>query len=71
MSKKTIINNNQSDKNKELFGGIMGLWLLLVTISIAYSSFVIWTGLEGIIPKIMIAPMALYGATIMVKRFIK
>lgn len=49
--------------------GIIGVMQLFAVASIAYSTVVIVIGTEGYIPLIMVAPQALLGATIAVKKF--
>lgn len=51
--------------------GIMGVMLLLVVASIAYSSAVIIMGVDGYIAKVLIAPQIIFAAVTLIKQFTK
>lgn len=44
---------------------IMGIGMLLVIVSITYSTVVIVLGTDGLMPKIMLAPQALFGVLVL------
>lgn len=48
---------------------ILSVFMLLVVISIVYSSYVVAFGTENLTPKVMIVPQALYVAIILIKKF--
>ena len=50
---------------------IMGVMLLLVTASIAYSSAVIIMGVDGYIAKALIAPQIVFAVMTLIKQFTK
>ena len=51
--------------------GIIGLLMLLVVLSIAYSTYVVWFGTTGLVPKVMLAPQIVFAAVILIKKFNK
>ena len=51
--------------------GIIGLSMLFVIASIAYTTTVIWLGTEGYISKVLTAPQVIFAVTVLVKRFTK
>lgn len=55
---------------KKLWNGIMGVGQLFVAGSIIASTVIIWNGTDGLTPKIIIAPMAIYAVIILVSKFI-
>lgn len=63
---KSVKNKNDSTKIV-----IINLGLLLIVLSIAYSTTVIMTATEDIIPKILVLPQALYASWVIVKKFTK
>jgi hypothetical protein len=63
--------NKDKTKKPRDFSGIVGLLLLFVVASIAYSTSVIVMGTTGPIPLIMVAPQALFALYTLVKRFTK
>lgn len=54
---KSVKNKNDSAKIV-----IINLGLLLIVLSIAYSTTVIMTATEDIIPKVLVLPQALYAS---------
>lgn len=50
---------------------IMGVMMLLVIASIAYSTAIIVLGTEGYIPLIMVAPQAAFAVVALIMRFTK
>lgn len=63
-------NKQKSTKSKGLpLTGAMGIATLFVVASICYSVFVIATGTEGWIPKIMVAPQAIFATVVLIKKF--
>lgn len=69
-SKRTENKAKKKERNG-IVSGILGVALLLVLVSIAYSCVVIWGGTTGLIPKIMLAPQAAFGVLIAGWAFIK
>lgn len=63
--KKAVKKSN----NKQ--NAIIGLLLLLVVLSIAYSSYVVWFGTQGLVPKIMLAPQMIFAAVVLIWKFNK
>lgn len=61
----------KNNKGNSFVSGILGIALLLVLVSIAYSCVVIWGGTTGLVPKIMLAPQAAFGVVIAGWAFIK
>lgn len=55
---------------KKLGNGIIGVGQLFVAGSITASTVIIWNGTEGIFPKVIVAPMALYAVYILVSKFV-
>lgn len=75
-SKTTTIEPKSAEKptskaglKKPSWSGILGVGLCLVIVSIAYSVVVILLGTNGITPKIMLAPQAIFAVTISVYAF--
>ncbi len=66
-SKKVNLN---SKKHRD-YGKIQGMLQLFVLISISYSTYVVALGTDGLTPKIMLIPQALYAAYIAVQKFTK
>lgn len=58
-------------KQAKKANGIIGLLLLLVVLSVAYSSYVVWFGTTGLVPKIMLAPQLIFAAAVLVWKFNK
>lgn len=46
-----------------------GVFSLFVVGSIGYSSFIIWSGLDGNLPKLLTAPALIWAALVLVNRF--
>ena len=62
--------NNNTKKSKGLpLTGIMGVATLFVVVSIAYSTFVVATGTDGLAPKLMLVPQALFASVVLVRKF--
>lgn len=78
---KTMAKNNKTNegaaptkaakKNGKKGNGIIGMLLLLVVISVAYSTYVVWFGTTGLAPKIMLAPQMLFVAAALLYSFWK
>jgi len=58
-------------KTNSIKNYIIGIATLFVIASIAYSTVVIALGTQGLIPKILIVPQAIYAFVILIKRFTK
>ena len=75
MSKEETAEKKTPSKAKvtgwKRFRGIIGIGLAFVIVSIAYSSVVIWTGTEGLLPKIMLAPQAIFALVLLGVAFAK
>lgn len=56
---------------KGMRNAIIGLLLLMVVTSIAYSSYVVWFGTTGVVPKIMLAPQMIFAAAVLIWKFNK
>lgn len=58
--------------NRKSFGSIIiSIGMLLVVLSIAYSTYRVFTGTSDIIAHIMIIPQSLFASSVLVKQFIK
>lgn len=57
--------------SKKAAHGIMNLGLLVTVLSIAYTTYVVVAGTEGITPKVLTAPQALFAAAVLIKQFIR
>lgn len=80
--KTTMLKNNKNkaeattvkkvaNKQGNKANGIIGLLLLVVVLSIAYSTYVVWFGTTGLVPKIMLAPQMIFAAAVLVWKFNK
>lgn len=75
--KKTMAKNTKTNKPAEAVlapkkgNGIIGMLMLLVALSIAYSSYVVWFGTNGTTPKILLAPQIAFVAATLVYAFWK
>lgn len=61
----------QKTKGKSFGNVIMDLGMLLVVLSIAYSTYRILTGTSSIVSWIFLIPQACFAAYILVKQFVK
>lgn len=69
---KAEVKAKQADPNRKSFGTIIiSIGMLLVVISIAYSTYRILTGTNDIVAWAMLIPQALFAAYVLVKQFIK
>lgn len=75
----TVKNNNNktkkiTKKNRKSFKGfgfgILGMLLLLVVMSIAYSSYIVWFGTTGVMPKVLLAPQLIFAAAVLIAVFV-
>lgn len=48
-----------------------GVFSLFVVGSVGYMSFIIWSGLEGNLPKLLTAPALIWASLVLVNRFTK
>jgi len=63
---------SKENEGKKTFGSIIiSIVMLLVVISIAYSTYRILTGTDDLVAWVMIIPQALFAAFVLVKQFIK
>lgn len=75
MSKNTKKNTEvaapkKAGKNtKDKRNAIIGLLLLLVVMSVAYSTYVVWFGTTGLVPKILLAPQMIFAAAVLIWKF--
>lgn len=67
---KTEVKTPKKSKNNYK-NGIMGIMQLFAVASIAYSTVVIAIGTEGVVPLILVAPQAILGCAIAIKKFSK
>ena len=65
---KKLLNNEKKNEVKngikileKIKNGIIAGMMFTVVLSIAWSSYTIWNGIEGNMPKIMIIPQALFA----------
>lgn len=70
-AKVTEDKSNSREAKSVFVRGILGIVLLLVFGSIAYSTVVIWGGTDTLIPKIMTIPAALFDLFIAFVAFSK
>ena len=52
--------NNTKFSFKRLADGIMAIVMTLIVCSMAWSAYTIWNGLDGKLPKILIAPQIVF-----------
>jgi len=73
MSKQDKTTNTKAPKIKKArnYNGIIGVLLLFVVASIAYTTTVIAMGTEGYVPLILAAPQAIFGVVVLFKQFTK
>lgn len=66
-------NNMEKLKNKSTKAGndLVKLFMLLVVLSGIYAVYVVAAGTEGLIPKLMVAPLALWLAVRLIQQFNK
>lgn len=69
MGNKKQSKNNTDKPSKQKLNGIIGLLQLLVVISVAYSSYVVWFGTTGLAEKIMLVPQMTYAAVVLIRKF--
>jgi hypothetical protein len=71
---KSTTSNDVKNTKKQAGGfkaGIIGIGMLFVIASIAYTTTVIWLGTEGYISKVLTAPQVIFSVIVLVKRFTK
>ena len=51
--------------------GIMGVLQLFVVVSIAYSSYIVIAGTDGLTPKLLVIPQIMWAVIILVMKFTK
>lgn len=62
----------KAKKNKKpVMQSIIGVLLLFVVASIAYSTTVIVMGTEGYIPLLLVAPQSIFAVIVLIKQFTK
>lgn len=67
--KSDVKNTKKQSGNAK--NGIIGLGMLFVIASIAYTTAVIWLGTEGYVSKALTAPQVIFALIVLVKRFTK
>lgn len=67
--KSDVKNTNKQTSNAKT--GILGISMLFVIASIAYTTTVIWLGTEGYVSKALTAPQVIFALIVLVKRFTK
>lgn len=60
-----------SKKVEATKNGIIGMMLLLVVTSIAFSSYTVWFGVDGVVSKAMLTPQILFAVCVLIKKFNK
>lgn len=72
MSKTTTVDTKNKLKNlaTKFSNGIIGIGKLLATVSMIASAVIVYNGTEGLMPKLIIAPMFIYGSIILVNTFL-
>lgn len=50
---------------------IIGVGLVFTVVSIAYSSYIVWFGTTGAVPKVMLAPQMVLAAGFVIYKFTK
>lgn len=55
---------------KRLADGIMAIVMTLIVCSMAWSAYTIWNGLDGKLPKILIAPQIVFTVYLIVTAFV-
>jgi len=58
-------------KKTHKLDGIMGVLQLFVVVSIAYSSYIVIAGTDGLVPKLLVIPQILWAVIILVMKFTK
>lgn len=64
-------NTNKVEKQPKDFSKALNLLLLLVVLSIAFSTYVVYFGTTSMTAKIMLVPQALFAAIVAVRQFTK
>jgi uncharacterized membrane protein len=62
--------NNTKFSFKRLADGIMAIVMTLIVCSMAWSAYTIWNGLDGKLPKILIAPQIVFTVYLIVTAFV-
>jgi len=73
-TKEAPKSNDVKNTNKQTSSaktGILGISMLFVIASIAYTTTVIWLGTEGYVSKALTAPQVIFALIVLVKRFTK
>lgn len=68
---KTERSNKATKKPKNISAKIVGISLLLVVLSIAYTTTVIFMGTDGIEAKILTTPQIIFAVVLALKQFTK
>ena len=68
---KTERSNKAAKKPKNISDKIVGISLLLVVLSIAYTTTVIFMGTDGIEAKILTTPQIIFAVVLALKQFTK
>lgn len=58
-------------KSKIKSYNVIGLLQVFVLVSIAYSTYVVVLGTDGLTPKVMVVPQTLYATVLLVNKFLK
>ena len=70
MNKKLKAEQPKNKQNNSK-ASIIGVLSLFTVASIGYSSTVILIGVDGLVPKALIAPQMIYATIVLVKKFTK
>lgn len=60
---------NTPKKSRNIKADTIGILQLFVLASIAYSTYVVFLGTDGIAPKVMLIPQALWATLLAVQKF--
>lgn len=71
LQKAVELKDSKPKKKSNIKQSIIGVMLLIVVASIAYSTTVIAMGTKGIVPLVMVVPQAVFAVIVLVKQFIK
>lgn len=53
------------------YASLIGMLQVFVLVSIGYSTYIVFLGTQGVAPKVMLVPQALWGSILVIKKFVK
>ena len=71
MKNQKVVKPAKEKKNYNVHAKMVGILELFVLVSICYSTFVVYMGVEDTIAKLMLVPQVLFVAVTLTKRFTK